>query len=57
MICEYESQRELAGQKIAEFALKLGIESENFKGLEAGKTHLVFGSFLLVENFLNHGLK
>lgn len=49
----YPSQdRELANERIFSFAKTLGIQCEWFKNLECDKKTLVFGSFVLVENFL-----
>lgn len=52
-IYRYESlERKLADDAIYNIASKLGIKCEEFKSLEKDKKSLVFGSFMLVENFL-----
>lgn len=48
----YPSQRKLATQQIKAAAKALDIECEDFKGIAKGENYLVFGSFVLVENFL-----
>ncbi len=48
----YPSQRKLATQQIKAAAKALDIECEDFKGIAKGEKYLVFGSFVLVENFL-----
>lgn len=52
-IYRYESlERKLADDAIYNIASKLGMKCEEFKSLEKDKKSLVFGSFMLVENFL-----
>jgi len=52
-IYKYKSlERKLADDAIYSIALKLGIKCEEFENLEKDKKSLVFGSFMLVENFL-----
>ncbi|MFQ6341469.1 Mur ligase family protein [Campylobacter sp. VTCC 70190] len=52
-IYKYKSlERKLANDAIYSIALKLGIKCEEFENLEKDKKSLVFGSFMLVENFL-----
>lgn len=51
-IYKYFSQRALANSKIKCVAKELGIACEDFKTLKKDERYLVFGSFVLVENFL-----
>ncbi len=51
-ICKYESQRKLATNEIKAAAKALGVACEDFEGLNKGEKYLVFGSFVLVENFV-----
>ncbi|AXP09510.1 Mur ligase family protein [Campylobacter hepaticus] len=52
-IYKYKSiERKLADDQIYSIASKLEIKCEEFKKLEENKKKLVFGSFMLVENFL-----
>ncbi|MCX2682404.1 Mur ligase family protein [Campylobacter sp. MIT 21-1685] len=52
-IYKYPSQeRELANKFIFSFAKVLNIQCQWFENLDCDKTTLVFGSFVLVENFL-----
>lgn len=48
----YDEHRKFANSEIFKFAQKLGIKCEEFKTLDPNKKTLVFGSFVLVENFL-----
>ncbi len=53
LIYEYDSDnRKLAGEKILTIAKDFGIPCDKFSNLEDDKDYLVFGSFVLVENFL-----
>lgn len=52
-IYKYKSaERKLADDEIYSIASKLGIKCKEFVKLEENKKNLVFGSFMLVENFL-----
>ncbi|HAA2134097.1 TPA: bifunctional folylpolyglutamate synthase/dihydrofolate synthase [Campylobacter jejuni] len=52
-IYKYKSaERKLADDEIYSIASKLGIQCKEFVKLEENKKNLVFGSFMLVENFL-----
>ena len=52
-IYNYDSQnRKLAKKQIIKAANELGIECLEFKHLDKDKRYLVFGSFMLVENFI-----
>ena len=52
-IYNYDSQnRKLAKKQIIKVANELGIECLEFKHLDRDKRYLVFGSFMLVENFI-----
>lgn len=51
-IYKYFSQRALANSEIKRIAKELGITCEDFKTLKKDERYLVFGSFVLVENFL-----
>ncbi|MBM0637169.1 bifunctional folylpolyglutamate synthase/dihydrofolate synthase [Campylobacter sp. VicNov18] len=52
-IYKYKSvERKLADDEIYSVASKLEIKCEEFKNLKENKKKLVFGSFMLVENFL-----
>nr|WP_236842763.1 bifunctional folylpolyglutamate synthase/dihydrofolate synthase [Campylobacter lanienae] len=52
-IYNYDSQnRKLAKKQIIKAANELGIECLEFKHLDKDKRYLVFGSFVLVENFI-----
>ncbi|HDX6328602.1 TPA: hypothetical protein RPV53_001339 [Campylobacter fetus] len=42
----------MAGEKILKIAKDFGIPCDKFSNLEDDKDYLVFGSFVLVENFL-----
>lgn len=48
----FSNERELANENIFIIAEKLGIKCENFQCLDSNEKTLVFGSFMLVENFL-----
>ena len=52
LIYEYFSERKLATKEISTIAKELSIACENFKCMQKEKDYLVFGSFVLVENFL-----
>lgn len=54
-ILDYKcDERELVGEKILPLAQKFGIEISKFEKINDDEEYLVFGSFLLVENFLRH---
>ncbi len=46
------AERKLADDEIYSIASKLGMQCKEFVKLEENKKNLVFGSFMLVENFL-----
>lgn len=57
-IYEYKSdERKLAGEEIAKICAQIGLECSNFTQLNERENYLVFGSFLLVEHFLNETFK
>ena len=57
-IYEYKSdERKLAGKEIAKICAQIGLECSNFTQLNERENYLVFGSFLLVEHFLNETFK
>lgn len=57
-IYEYQSDdRKLAGDKIQECADELGLEVVKFSQISPSEDYLVFGSFLLVENFLRNNFE
>ena len=58
-IFEYKSEnRELIGKKIEDILHAQNINFNKFKKLENNEIYLVFGSFMLVENFLKfYGFK
>lgn len=53
-ILDYESNRELGGEKIIKCLDELGIKWQKFKGVQDDEKYLVFGSFMLVEHFLRN---
>ena len=54
-IYKYENlERKLANDEIFNIASSLGVKCEHFKSLNLQKKNLVFGSFVLVENFLRN---
>lgn len=53
-ILDYESNRELGGEKIIKCLNELGIKWKKFKGIQDNEKYLVFGSFMLVEHFLRN---
>ena len=57
-IYEYKSdERKLAGEEIAKICAQIGLECDKFAQLNERENYLVFGSFLLVEHFLNETFK
>lgn len=57
-IYEYKSdERKLAGEEIAKICAQIGLECDKFTQLNERENYLVFGSFLLVEHFLNETFK
>ena len=57
-IYEYKSdERKLAGEEIDKICAQIGLECSNFTQLNERENYLVFGSFLLVEHFLNETFK
>jgi len=57
-IYEYKSdERKLAGEEIAKICAQIGLECDKFVQLNERENYLVFGSFLLVEHFLNEIFK
>ena len=57
-IYEYKSdERKLAGEEIAKICAQIGLECDKFAQLNERENYLVFGSFLLVEHFLNEAFK
>lgn len=57
-IYEYKSdERKLAGEEIAKICAQIELECSNFTQLNERENYLVFGSFLLVEHFLNETFK
>jgi dihydrofolate synthase/folylpolyglutamate synthase len=53
-IIPLNTQRELPKQRLIEVLEDQGIEYEEFKGVDAKKEYLVFGSFYVVEKFLKN---
>ena len=57
-IYEYKSdERKLAGEEITKICAQIGLECDKFAQLNERENYLVFGSFLLVEHFLNETFK
>ena len=57
-IYKYKSdERKLAGEEIAKICAQIGLECDKFAQLNERENYLVFGSFLLVEHFLNETFK
>lgn len=54
---DYISERALAKQEIKSIAKALKIECDEFRALKKDKKYLVFGSFLLVENFVRENVE
>lgn len=54
---DYISERALAKKEIKSIAKALNIECDEFRALEKDKKYLVFGSFLLVENFVRENVE
>ncbi len=54
---DYISERALAKKEIKSIAKALNIECDEFRTLEKDKKYLVFGSFLLVENFVRENVE
>lgn len=53
-ILPYQSQRELATKEIENFLIENDIKFSEFKKIDKDEQYLVFGSFLLVEEFLKN---
>lgn len=54
---DYTSERALAKKEIKSVAKSLKIECDEFRALKKDKKYLVFGSFLLVENFVRENVE
>lgn len=55
LVYDYESKdRELASEEIFKTAQNLGVKCEKFHDISSDENYIVFGSFMLVENFLRN---